>query len=235
MWSGPRNISTALLRAWGNRADCCVSDEPLYSPFLEATGLDHPVRQEILRHHERDYDRVVQWLTGPIPQGRAIWYQKHMAQHLLPQHSREWLGDLDHAFLIRDPRAMIASYHKIIPNPQPLDLGLPQQVEIFERVRDANGAPPPVIDAADVLQDPPGLLAALCQHLGVAFDENMLSWPDGPRDSDGVWGPHWYASVYQTTGFQPWQPHEVHLSAELEDVARRCKPAYDFLHAQRLR
>ena len=234
MWSGPRNISTALLRSWGNRPDTFVSDEPLYAHYLAETGLDHPGRDEILAAMETGWERVVAALTGPVPEGRALWYQKHMAHHLLPGVGRAWLAGFRQAFLIRDPRAMLLSLDKVTPNPRLEDTGLPQQVELFDEVRRATGATPPVIDSRDVLEAPEPMLRALCDALGVAFTPAMLSWPAGRRDTDGVWAPHWYAQVEASTGFGPYVERDEPLPAHLEPVLAECLPIYRALYAVRL-
>ncbi len=234
MWSGPRNISTAMMRSFENRADTYVCDEPLYAHYLARTGKDHPGRDEILKRHETDWRRVVAQLTGPIPNGRAIFYQKHMAHHLLAGVDRGWLDALTHAFLIRDPEEMLTSLIKNVPNPTVDETGLPQQVEIFRRIRRASGAVPPVLDARDVLDDPPRHLAALCERLRVPFDAAMLSWRAGPRDTDGVWAPHWYDAVYRTTGFEPFRPKDERVPDRLRSVLDACRPIYDELYQHRI-
>lgn len=235
MWSGPRNISTALMRSWGNRPDTFVSDEPLYAHYLQQTGIDHPGAAEVIAGHEPDWRKVVAWLTGPIPEGKPIFFQKQMAHHLLPQIDRAWLGLVSNAFLIRDPRAMVASLAKVLPHPTVADTGLPQQVEIFEWVRSRGGTIPPVIDARDVLEDPGTMLALLCDALGVPFLDAMLSWPAGRRSSDGVWAKYWYANVEKSTSFQrptvSSEPFPVHL----EGLLQECVPYYETLYDHRLR
>ena len=201
MWSGPRNLSTALMRAWGSRADTAVVDEPLYAAYLAATGADHPVRDAVIASQPTDWRRVADALTGPVTGGRAISYQKHMAHHLLPGVGRAWLRSLRHAFLIREPAGMLASLARVTPEAAPADTGLPQQAELFEQTADRLGHAPPVVDASDVLCDPAGTLAALCAALGVPYDPAMLAWAPGPRPEDGVWAPHWYAAVRASTGF----------------------------------
>ncbi|MBS0575251.1 MAG: HAD family hydrolase [Proteobacteria bacterium] len=235
MWSGPRNISTAMMRAWENRGDCAVSDEPLYAAYLDATGIDHPLREQVIAAGDTDARRVIASLLGPVPEDRPIWYQKHMAHHLLPGMDRGWIRPLANVLLIRDPRDVIASYLKARSSVSPDEIGLPQQVELFEMLS-AAGTPPPIIDAADFLRAPAAHLRALCAWLGIAFSERMLHWPAGPRASDGVWAPHWYAQVWQSTGFEPPRaPAPTPLPPHGEAVAAACQPLYERLHARRLR
>lgn len=235
MWSGPRNISTALLRSFASRPDTFVCDEPFYARYLQRTGVDHPGREQVIAAHPTDYEQIVAWLTGPVPEGRAIFYQKHMAHHMLPGDDLDWLDSVVNCFLIRDPREMILSYLEIVPGPRPEQLGLPQEVALFERVRRRTGTVPPVLDARDVLESPRGLLAALCERIGIAFDERMLRWDPGPRPTDGVWGPYWYQSVYRSTGFEPWRPRAGSLPAALEGVQAECRRLYETLHEHRIR
>ncbi len=235
MWSGPRNISTALMRAWGSRADTAVVDEPFYAHYLQATGLAHPGRAEILRSQPTDWRAVADVLIGPVPDGKAIYYQKHMAHHLLPEMVGPWLDGLRHAFLVREPTAMLISLLKVIPDPRPEDTGLPQQWALFEHVREQTGTVPPVIDARDVLEDPPGRLAALCESLGVPYDPAMLAWPPGPRATDGVWAKHWYAAVEASTGFAPTTLKPAHLPPRLRPVLAECERFYEKLLPHRLR
>ena len=235
MWSGPRNISTAMMRAWENRGDCAVSDEPLYAHYLKVTGIRHPGRDEVLAAHESDWRKIAATLTGPVPGGRPVWYQKHMAHHLLPDIGRDWLDALTHAFLIREPEEMLASLVKTYPEAQLADTGLPQQCELFDRVADRQGRAPPVVLASDVLKDPRGLLTTLCSAVGIPFTDRMLSWAPGRRDTDGVWAPHWYANVEASTGFEPYRPKSGALSEQLRPLADACRPWYEKLHAMRLR
>ena len=235
MWSGPRNISTAMMRAWENRGDCAVIDEPLYAAYLAATGLDHPGRDEIVAQGMTDWRQVVAHLTGPVPQGRPVWYQKHMTHHLLPGMDLAWVQGLRHVFLIRDPAQVVASYLKSRATVAPLDIGLLQQADLFERVARAEASPPPVIDADDFLRDPQAHLQALCHLLGLAWTDRMLHWPAGRRDSDGIWAPHWYDAVWRSTGFEAWQPRAPRLGGQALAVAEACRPAYEHLHALRMR
>jgi hypothetical protein len=234
MWSGPRNISTAMMRAWENRGDCAVSDEPLYAAYLAATGLDHPGREEVISAGETDPAKVVESLLGRVPGDRPVWYQKHMSHHLLPGMAREWIHALTNVFLIRDPSEVVASYLKSRATVTPEDIGLPQQAGLFDELAERSGAAPMVIDAGDFLRAPEAHLRALCARLGIDFTPRMLSWPAGPRASDGVWAPHWYAAVWASTGFEPWHERQPSLAGESARVAEACRPAYEKLHAQRL-
>jgi hypothetical protein len=233
MWSGPRNISTAMMRAWGNRSDSFVCDEPLYAHYLAQTGFAHPGAAEVIEHHDTHWETVVDWLTGPIPEGKGVFYQKQMAHHLLDSVGRDWLGDLQHCFLIRPPREMLTSLLEFIPVPTVADTGLPQQWEIFSKLLE-QGITPPVLDAPDVLRDPRGLLSELCQHVGVPFEEAMLSWPPGLRDTDGIWAKHWYAKVEKTTSFGEYRRKTEEPPAELADVLAECNKIYDRLYNYRL-
>jgi hypothetical protein len=236
VWSGPRNISTALMRAWENRPDTVVVDEPLYAHYLATTGLDHPGRDEVVVAGETDWRTVVAHLLGPLPGGARIYYQKHMAHHLLPGIDRSWIAGLDNVLLIRDPGEVVASFVQGWSGPggalRPEDIGLPQQAALYDELV-AVGRPPLVIDAADLLRDPPRYLRAWCVRLGIAFTDRMLSWPPGPRASDGVWAPHWYAAVLRSTGFAPYAPRSVDLTGPPAAVAAQVRPLYEDLHAHR--
>ena len=229
MWSGPRTISTALMRAWENRPDTVVVDEPLYGFYLDRSGVPHPGRDEIMQSMPRDWRDVVdQICSAPLPAGKIVYYQKHMTHHLLPEVDRSALAGLRHAFLIRDPRQLLASYARVRDEPVLADLGLTQQVEIFRRFGG------PVVDAADILRQPRAMLGALCTALGVPFDPAMLSWPAGPRPTDGVWARYWYDGAQRSTGFGPYREQTADLPAALEPLAAQCQPFYDELFAHRL-
>jgi sulfotransferase family protein len=231
MWSGPRTVSTALMRAWENRPDTIVVDEPLYSYYLSETGLDHPGREEVIASQPSDWQTVLENLArDPLPPGIGVYYQKHMTHHLLPEVDRAALRPLRHAFLIRDPRSLLASYARVRSAPTLADLGLRQQAEIFEEFGG------PVIDSADILTAPEQALRALCAALGVPFTGAMLAWPPGPRDSDGVWAPYWYDSVRASSGFVPVassRPPAV-LPSELEPLAEQCQHYYEKLQKHKL-
>ena len=234
MWSGPRNISTALMRSWGNRPDTFVCDEPLYAHYLLKTGVAHPGADEVIRWHETDWRKVVAWLTGDIPGGKPIFYQKHMTHHLLPEIERDWMDQLDNAFLIREPREVLVSLAQVLPNPRLEDTGFPQQHEIFCWVRDRTGRVPPIVDARDVLENPERILRLLCRALDVEFTEAMLSWPPGPRPTDGIWAKHWYDAVWQTTSFQPYSPKARLVPEHLAGLLEESTALYRQLFEHRL-
>jgi hypothetical protein len=234
MWSGPRNLSTALMRSWGNRADTFVCDEPFYAHYLAVTKAPHPGAEEIIAHHESDWRKVVEFLTGPVPEGKTVFYQKHMAHHLLPDMERGWLGEVINCFLIRDPLEVLASLHKVTPFPKIADTGFPQQWEIFQLQRERTGKVPPVIDAKDVLHDPRSVLTQLCDRISLPFTDAMLSWPRGPRETDGIWAKYWYDSVVETSGFMPYPNRERSLPGELRGLHRECLPFYEQLYSRRI-
>lgn len=235
MWCAPRTISTALMRAWENRADTTVIDEPFYSHYLQVTGTDHPASDEIIACYESDWRVVARTLTeDPLPEGAAIWYQKHMAHHMLDHIELNWLDKLTNCFLIRSPVEVITSYIKVRSQPTLLDLGFPQLLRLFDTVRRNTGSIPPVIDSQDVLEDPRGTLMLLCEAVAVPFSEKMLSWPPGRRDSDGVWAPYWYAAVEKSTGFAPYRPKNEQPPPELQDLLTQAQEAYQDLYRFRL-
>ena len=236
MWSGPRNISTAMMRAFENRPDTAVSDEPFYAAYLARTGLDHPMRDAILAGQPQDWLEVATHITGSVPDGRAVWYQKHMTHHMLSGFGLDWIGAVHSAFLIRRPEAVVASYVEKRAEVTLDDLGFPQQIAIFDRVADRIGHAPPVIDAADVLRDPRGMLTRVCEACGIGFDEHMLHWPAGPRPTDGVWAPAWYDSVERSTGFAEPRPDAVFdaLPDHLKPIAEAGRPLYERLARFRL-
>lgn len=234
VWSGPRNISTAMMRAWENREDCEVLDEPFYAYYLKQTGLDHPAAQEVMASQSTDWrDVIAQCLASP-PNGSPIFYQKQMTFHLLETVDRGWLSQLTHCFLIREPESVVASYARVREAPTLADLGFEQQLDLFEFIRDETGVCPLVIDSRSFLNAPRAHLNAWCTHLGISFCERMLSWPAGPRESDGVWAPYWYSAVWQSTGFaEPRDDQDVDLPQHLKILAGQARPFYDALYQHR--
>jgi hypothetical protein len=231
MWSGPRNISTAMMRSFENRPDTAVIDEPFYAAYLAATGIDHPLRQESLASQPTEWRNVVKIILGPVPDGRAIFYQKHMTHHMLPEFGRDWIREMRNAFLIRAPEDVLASYVEKRSEVALEDIGFVQQREIFEREADRLGHAPPVIDAVDVLCDPSGTLSALCGALDIRFTERMLKWPPGKRATDGAWAPAWYDAVERSTGFAPSRPSVSfeELRDDLKPLAAAARPHYEHL------
>lgn len=234
MWSGPRNISTAMMRAWGNREDTAVVDEPLYAYYLKTTGRRHAGADEVIAAGETDIAKVIARLTDSAPGGKRIFYQKHMTHHLLPEIDRGWLAGLVNCFLIRDPREVITSLIKHVPDMSLPDTGFPQQAEIFRLVRQWTGKTPPVVDARDVLDNPRRVLGLLCDAVGAQFSERMLSWPPGLRDTDGVWAKYWYKEVETTTTFRPYKPKDEPVPEHLGEVYEACQGYYRELYAYRL-
>ena len=234
MWSGPRNISTALMRAWENRDDCVVWDEPLYGYYLDATGVPHPGAAEIIADQGTDAAAIIDACIGDIPDGKSIFYQKHMTLHLLPQLDRSWLASLVNCFLIREPEAVIASYAAVRSDATLDDIGFVQQAELFETVRDMTGEVPIVIDSREFLLDPESMLRAICARLEIGFVPQMLSWPVGRRDSDGIWAKYWYDSVWNSTGFAHYQEKTYQLSEKDRLIASQARPFYETLYQHRL-
>ncbi len=222
------------MRSWENRPDTVVVDEPLYSYYLTHSGIDHPAREKVMASQPSDLDLVVSGLLGPVPGDADVYYQKHMCHHLLPETDVSWIPELRNVLLIRDPAEVVASYQRSRAQVVPDDIGVERQLQLFELLSEAGDAPP-VVDAADFLADPPAYLRWLCDWMRIPFDEAMLSWPAGPRDSDGVWGPHWYSSVWQSTGFQRPGPKDVHLDPAGQAVVQHVRPAFLELASHRLR
>lgn len=228
MWSGPRNISTALMRSWENRSDTVVVDEPLYAHYLSVTGIEHPGRDEILASMSSDIDLLIDDLLGPVPDGVRVFYQKHMTHHLIDDVPRDWIAHLTNVILIRDPAEVVASYIKSRAEVTPADVGFPQQVRLYDELA-AVGKAPLVIDSADFLREPRSHLRELCALVDVDFTEEMLRWPAGRRDSDGVWAPYWYDAVWRSTGFEPYRARDVELTGRPAEVAEECRELYDRL------
>ncbi|MCP4876533.1 MAG: HAD family hydrolase [Gammaproteobacteria bacterium] len=234
MWSGPRNISTALMRAWENRADCVVWDEPLYGYYLDASGIPHPGAAEVIAAQGTDANRIIARCIGDIPNDKTIFYQKHMTLHLLPGLERSWLSGLTNCFLIREPEAVIASYAAVRGDVTLEDIGFIQQAELFDHVKRISGEIPLVIDSGEFLLDPHGMLEAICARLGVDFVSEMLSWREGPRDSDGVWAKYWYDSVWRSTGFAAYARKKYALAAKDREISIQARPYYEKLFQYRL-
>ncbi len=231
MWSGPRNISTAMMRSWENRADTVVIDEPFYGPFLAHSGQNHPLKEKVMATQGTNYQAVLEKLLAPQAAHVDIFYQKHMAHHM-PDMAfvKDYLiAPFNHAFLIRDPKDVVRSYVRKYPEITAEALGYGRQLRIFNLVRDIKSENPPVIESVDVLNRPKETLQKLCLALGVCFDDDMLSWPTGYRDSDGVWASHWYNRVIESTGFKAYQEKATPLTDREAEVAAACQADYEFL------
>lgn len=232
MWSGPRNLSTAMMRSFGARGDCHVSDEPFYGAYLKHTGDDHPMAAEVIADMDCDWHSVTAALSGPCAQ--PVWYQKHMVHHMVGPVQMGDMAGFTHAFLIRAPERVIASYAQKREVVTAEGLGFAKQRQWFEAETDRLGHAPPVVDSADVLADPEGTLQRLCAALGIAWDAGMLSWPAGQRDTDGVWAPHWYGRVLASTGFEGREGPLPVLDGEAARVRDECRPHYEAMAAHRL-
>jgi hypothetical protein len=230
MWSGPRNISTAMMRAFENRSDCEVWDEPLYGYYLSATGIQHPGAAEIIADQGTDWRDITNRCAGEIPAQKAIFYQKHMTLHLLPEIDRQWISSLNNCFLIREPERVVASYRAVRQDLTLADIGFVQQAELFDYVNETTGEIPLVIDSRKFLLDPEAGLRRLCNWLGLEFESGMLSWPKGARESDGVWARYWYDSVWNSTGFASYQEQPLSLKASDQLIADQARIYYEHLY-----
>jgi hypothetical protein len=233
MWSGPRNLSTAMMYAFGARTDCAVVDEPFYAAYLAATGLEHPMRAEVLAAQPQDPAEVVRRLLGPTPDGKPHFYQKHMTQHMISVVPRDWLDDVTNVFLLRHPARVAASFGKKYDQPTLTDIGFVQQAELYDHVC-ALGGIPVVVDSSDIRRDPETMLRRLCEAINLPWDPAMLSWPVGGHKDDGVWAPHWYDSAHASTGFAPAEGPLPELDAAAADLAEAAMPHYERLAAVKL-
>ena len=229
MWSGPRNLSTAMMYSFGARKDCAIWDEPYYAAYLLETGLDHPMRDEILAKWPHDPKDISARLIGDTPQGKSVFYQKHMTQHMLPSFDRSWINDVTNIFLIRHPARVIASYHAKRESPSLADIGFQEQAELFDQVAEQSGTAPVVIDSADIRANPDTMLRALCETINLPFDPAMLSWPKGGHPNDGPWAPHWYPAVWNSTGFAGDEGPLPEVEGALKDVLASAMPFYNQL------
>jgi hypothetical protein len=234
MWSGPRNLSTAMMYAFAARGDCAVWDEPFYAAYLAKTGIDHPMRDTIVATDDTDPTRIAAACMGPTPDGKALHYQKHMTLHMIPEFDRGFMRHLTNVFLIRHPARVVASYSQKREAPTLPDIGFVQQAELFDQVAGWTGRTPLVIDSADIRANPQESLEKLCTALGIPFTENMLHWPAGPKSYDGVWAPHWYNAVHASTGFGDPEGPLPTLPAEYAPLVEQALPHYQRLAAHKL-
>ena len=233
MWSGPRNLSTAMMYSFGARRDFAVVDEPFYAAYLSLTGLDHPMRDDILASQLTDPDEAIAGLLGPIPDGKPHFYQKHMSQHMIPGIARDWIGAVTNVFLIRHPARVAASFSAKYENPTLTDIGFVQQLELYEQLKEM-GEDPAVIDSGDIRRDPEGMLRNLCDEIALQWDPAMLSWPKGGHPDDGVWAAHWYGAVHASTRFAPAEGGLPELTEAQEHLAKAAMPYYEPLYDLRV-
>ncbi|WP_411351814.1 HAD family hydrolase [Leisingera aquaemixtae] len=233
MWSGPRNLSTAMMYAFGNRGDCAVVDEPFYAAYLAMTGLDHPMRSEILDSQPQDPEAVAKALLGPVPGAKPYYYQKHMTQHMIPGVPRDWMREAVNVFLIRHPARVIASYAAKRENPTLEDIGFRQQAELFDLVR-SWGQTPVVVDSHDIRENPAAKLEQLCDAIGIPYSPKMLSWPKGGHKDDGVWAEHWYGAVWSSTGFAGAEGPLPDVPDALQPVQQAAMPYYEQMKAVKI-
>jgi hypothetical protein len=232
-WSGPRNVSTALMYAFRQRPDTRVVDEPLYGHYLATTGADHPAAREVVAAVDTDAGRVIRDVIL-APCDRPVRFCKQMAHHLTDDVDTGFLADCRNLLLIRDPDEVLTTLVHQIPAPTMRDVGLARQVALFDELS-ASGQDVPVLDARLLLSDPPAVLARLCERLEVAWEPAMLSWPTGPKPEDGVWAPHWYAGVHRSTGFDPYRPKTAPVPGHVRDLADACRPLYERLLTHAIR
>ena len=231
MWSGPRNLSTAMMYSFAARGDCAVTDEPFYAAYLNATGVQHPMGAEIIAAGESDAVQVADYCLGSNPESQPLWYQKHMTLHMIPGFDRGFLRGLTNVFLIRHPARVVASYSKKRESPNLADIGFVQQAELFDQVAQMTGSAPPVVDSADIRATPRETLGRLCAALNIPFTENMLRWPAGPKPYDGVWAPHWYNAVHASTGFDEPEGPLPDLPPAYQALVDQALPFYERLRA----
>ena len=229
MWSGPRNISTAMMRSFGNRGDTFVIDEPFYAFYLSESGFDHPGKDEVLKSQSTNWDEVVTLITGDIPDNKFIWYQKHMVHHIADDKDIDWLKNFHNCFLIRHPKEVIISYLKQAPISGIADLGFVQQVNLFKKIKTLTGKAPFVFDAKDILIDPEKHLKKMCNYLNINFSQKMLKWPKGKRITDGVWSPYWYKNVIKSNSFFSYKNSQEKFPPQYKNLLNECLPYYDYL------
>ena len=234
MWSGPRNLSTAMMYAFAARGDCAVWDEPFYAAYLTATGLDHPMSAAILAAGEGNAAKVAAACAGAAPGGQPLFYQKHMTHHMLPEFPLDFMELCRNVFLIRHPARVIASYAVKREDPTLQDLGFVQQAALFDRVADRQGHAPLVIDSADIRATPAESLGQLCAALGIPFTPAMLNWRAGAKPYDGVWAPHWYGAVHRSTGFDGAEGPLPDLPEAYRRLLEQALPIYERLSQHKL-
>ncbi|MEX6634145.1 sulfotransferase-like domain-containing protein [Hyphococcus lacteus] len=228
MLSGPRNISTTMMRSFESRPDTTVIDEPFYASYLKSSGANHPMREEIISSQPSDWETAIENLRAPALSGHSYVFEKHIAFHLTFAPDFRWLNKQKMFHLIRHPAAMVASYKNKLDDVAPISHSYEIQREIYQR------APAPIVDAADILRNPAEMLEKLCDVLGLEFSKHMLSWPTGVRNTDGIWAAHWYDAVVNSTGFLPYTEKGIALSGELDAIAKASMDDYCYFYERRL-
>lgn len=231
VWSGPRNLSTALMYSFAARGDCAVWDEPFYAAYLAATGIDHPMRDEVMAAGECDPQKVALACIGPIPGGAPLFYEKHMTLHMIPSFDRSFMRECVNVFLIRHPARVVASYSRQRASVNLADIGFTQQADLFDEVTAFAGHTPVVVDSSDIRADPTGVLTRLCAAVGIEYTDRMTRWPPGGHPCDGVWAPHWYEAVHRSTGFEGAEGPLPSLAGAAADLAAMAMPSYERLKA----
>ena len=229
MWSGPRNISTAMMRSFGNREDTFVVDEPFYAFYLSHFGFDHPGKEEVLKSQSTNWEEVVSLITGNIPNNKSIWYQKHMVHHIAIEKNIDWVKNFHNCFLIRHPKEVIISYAKQAPINEISDLGFIQQVNLFKKIKNLTGKTPFVFDAKDILTNTEKYLKQMCEYFNIGFSTKMLKWEKGERITDGVWSPYWYKNVINSNSFFPYKNSQKEVPSKYKNLLEECLSYYNFL------
>ena len=227
-WSGPRNISTALMRSWSSRKDTFVTDEPFYAHYLKKTQKNHPMKEQIINHYSSNYKEVVNYLTHKVPHQKSIWYQKHMAHHLIDLSEIKWIKKCQNCILLRHPKEVISSY--IVKNnlQKVEELGYPQQYEIAKFLKKSNKRFR-VIDSEDLLKNPSKVLSDWCKSINIDFDKSMLQWKKGHHQNDGIWWKHWYDNVINTTGFQKYYKKDINIENQYDSIYNESMEYYNYL------
>ena len=232
-WSGPRNISTALMRSWSSRKDTFVTDEPFYAYYLKETKLKHPMHREIITKYSSNYNEIIKYLTNKIPDNRKIWYQKHMAHHLLDLNNIEWINNFKNCILLRHPKEVISSFSKKSKLSSVEELGYPQQYEIIRFLK-KNNKSYTIIDSSELLKNPEKVLAAWCKKNNIKFDISMLKWEKGNHNNDGIWWESWYDNVIKTTGFQKYEKKDISIENKYDSIYNESMKYYNYLIEEKL-
>ena len=232
MWSGPRNLSTALMYSFENRGDTKIEDEPFYGYFLSNNQIMHPDRDVIINIMETDKYKLISYLSDiENLQNERIWYQKQMTHHINITDDISWIKHITNCFLIRDPMDVIISYKKIYSEVSMNLIGLEQQNKIFDYVLNNINDKPLVIDAHDLRNDPENILKKACQKLNIKFTKKMIQWTAGPKKNEGVWGEYWYQNVWNTTSFiKEKNSQNKRVKPNIKNLYEQAKIFYDKLY-----